>query len=66
MKKTKSQKIEKQLEEIKELLKEISRKLDKIGKTEIHYHFENKRKELTSGTTWFPAISPDSSTASPE
>jgi hypothetical protein len=66
MRKTKSQKIEKQLEEIKELLKEISQKLDRIGKTEIHYYFDNKSKEWKPKIDWHPSYSTPSTTSNPE
>jgi hypothetical protein len=65
MRKTKSQKIEKQLEEIKELLKEISRKLDELKPNTIHYYyyFGDKKKDwysdysisssMTSNLVWY-------------
>jgi predicted metallo-beta-lactamase superfamily hydrolase len=66
MRKTKSKKIEKELKEIKELLKEISKKLDKMEGVVIHYHFDNRNNGWKSTTTWYSVYSPSLTTTNPE
>ena len=55
----KKEKTEKELQEIKELLKEILKKLDnlRVEKTEYHYHFSKDRQKIKypwmdTGTYW--------------